>query len=177
MSDPQRDVAMELRHQDLLAEMPAAPIPSALHRPEFLEGIYERASRSIESEFDADIESALSTPLAAPDSGSTVPEFEPLRELSPTRAPGLLWPRLRADLEDWSTERKRRRTVRRVSTFLSAAAVLFLAVWITRSNWDADGAMGDEQEIRIVRVKSNRPISDRHSGMIVLKTEGGGRAR
>lgn len=134
-------------HGDLLRRMGRPDIPDELASPEFLAGIYARSSRAAEAEVRPVLEAAL-RPSKAPEeldwADALVEEELPslAGSLTPVAAPGWLWGRVRADVQQARASRQRQR--RSSSRRALLAAGLMLGViglyFLTRAkNPGADG--------------------------------------
>ncbi len=167
------------RHAELLGKLEKPEIPAELSSRSFLDGIYERAARDMAEDLDSEVAESLSTRFEAPAELERQPvdperfEPSPLRELESVEAPGLMWPRLRADLRSWTAARRRHRTQRRVASSLAAAALVFLAVWTFDGFREEDTVVDPEPRISIVRHRMTSPIAPGFSsGSIVREITG-----
>ncbi len=124
----QHDFYRQDRHQKLLQSLGRPELPAALSSQEFLEGIYERALDRSASRLATPLREALQRVQAPKDVAWCEPETasaltQGMRQLPRRPAPGLLWPRIRADLRSVV---RHRRQVRRLR-FAAIAAVLLVS--------------------------------------------------
>lgn len=146
---------LEDRHARLFAQLSTPVTPAALRGPRALEDIFERANRHAEERMDSGVRSSLQAQFSAAEAAAEVrgatavlpsaaeiiaseshlvsPVAEPLRSLETVEAPGIIWPRVRADLVEWRASRKLAQRRRRTLSIVSAvAAVLVVSLLFTQ---------------------------------------------
>ena len=167
--DACRDLdAIVARHDRVFAAI-EAPAPRAeLRDRSFLDGIYERATRDLSDDLSDRVADELAKPHRAPrEVDERLLESPALRGLEPTRAPGLLGPRLAAEIRSASDQRRRAHRRARAVRGLAAAAVVTLAVWVARSG--STDPVIDSEEISIVRLQADAPFAPSFSGSEIVR--------
>ena len=154
------------RQGDLLRSLVKPEPPALLSTREFLDGIYERALNRSASRLDAPLREGL-TEVRAPDDvawcelESTSPLPHEIRQLPLRPAPGLLWPRIRADLR---AQVQHRRAARRIR-FAAIAAVVLLSALLLLQRRPANQSRG----VLIKEVSADGPFQTLYSQRSIVK--------
>lgn len=155
------------RHRALLVDL-ARPAPEALSDRSFLDGIYARAAQALADATPAGVAAVLAAPVQAPEEcDDRLLESPDLHALEPTRAPGMLGPRLAADIRRIRRQRRGARRRMRIAQGVAAVAVVALALWATRT----EATVVDEPVI--VRLEASGPFAPGFSASEIVRRVAG----
>ncbi|MHC5066278.1 MAG: hypothetical protein ACYTG5_20150 [Planctomycetota bacterium] len=162
------------QYADLLRSLSRPEVPEQLTGRAFLDSIYERALQDSEKKLAEPLEKAICRVEAPEDvdwceSEIDAPVAQGLRQLPRRSAPGLLWPRIRAELRSLVRQRRRSRRIRYAAVaavFLVSCLLLFQSRRSSPS--EADSLLrGDEIIIR--SIKLDAPFEDSYSQKNIIR--------
>lgn len=157
------------QHAELLRSLSRPVLPDQLRSRDFLDSIYSRALEDAEERLSehlgqtiTQVEAPIDVDWCEPEQGTQI--AQDLRQLPRRSAPGLLWPRIRADLRSLLQQRRRTRKMR----YAAVAAVFLLSCLLLFPSRRSDPAERDP-EINIRSIRVDAAFEDSYSPKSIVR--------